>query len=232
MEPPMTSSASILIVEDDESLRLTLEDILEDEGYCVTVASDLASAAKCLHSSTYELIILDIMLPDGDGYQFCQQIRAQGNHSLVLMLTARSLEDDLVKGFDVGADDYLIKPYRVAELLARIRALLKRLASEMQNICFEINHFSVDRDARTVKNQEGSLVDLTPKEFDLLLYLWDNPQRAHSRDRILDQVWGEVVVDFRTVDNFVSNLKKKLSLRVGSPVYIETVRGVGYRLEK
>lgn len=224
---------TILIIEDDENLRLTLADILEGESYLVTQAQSLGEARAALEQQSFQLIILDLMLPDGDGYALCKLLREQGNATPVLMLTARSLEDDLVKGFDVGADDYLVKPYRAKELLARVRALLKRETGKLKGVDeFEVNGFQVDRGARTVKDGSKQVLDFTPKELDVFFYLWDNPHRAVSRDQLLERVWGKVVVDPRTVDNFISSIKKKLSLSMGSAAYIETVRGVGYRLER
>jgi DNA-binding response OmpR family regulator len=225
----------ILVVEDDENLRLTLSDFLEDE-YQVSTVDTLAEAKALLRETNVNLIILDIMLPDGDGYGFCSWLREYDDKTPVLMLTARSLEDDLVKGFDVGADDYLVKPYRSSELLSRIRALLKRATSAQKNssdtVQFSVNGFVVNRQARVIKNSMGHNIELTPKELELLFFLWDNPHRAISRDELLEQVWGNTVIDERTVDNFISSIKKKLLLSVGSSVFIETVRGIGYRLEK
>jgi len=228
----MATKLPILIVEDDENLRLTLADILEGEGYSVRQAASLETAYKHVGEQQFLLIVLDLMLPDGDGYGFCKTIRDSGKSVPILMLTARSLEDDLVKGFDVGADDYLVKPYRVNELLVRVRALLKRETGKLRGIDeFDVNGFAIDRVARTVKQGKDS-IEVTPKELDVLFHLWDNPHRAISRDQLLESVWGDVVVDPRTVDNFISSLKKKLSLSYGNAVYIETVRGVGYRLER
>ena len=231
----MAEPINVLIVEDDENLRLTLRDILEDE-YVVSTAGTVANARDQINQYNFQLIVLDLMLPDGDGYQFCRELRGNNYHMPILMLTARSLEDDLVKGFDVGADDYLIKPYRANELLARIKALLKRgsvtPATSPNGNRFNLNGFSINRDARSVRTSTGDSVELTPKELDVLLYLWDNPHKAISRIKLLEQVWGNTVIDTRTVDNFISSIKKKLNLSQGNSVYVETVRGVGYRLEK
>ena len=228
----MTKPVHILIVEDDENLRLTLGDILDGEGYIVMEADSVASANACLDDNTFRLVILDLMLPDGDGYRFCKSLRENGLSIPVLMLTARSLEDDLVKGFDVGADDYLVKPYRVNELLARVKALIKRETGKLQGVdAFTVNGYAIDRAARVIRRSDQP-VDITPKEFDVFMYLWDNPHRAISREQLLENIWGRVVVDPRTVDNFISSIKKKLSLSPGNTAYIETVRGVGYRLER
>jgi len=228
----MSNQPQILVVEDDENLRLTLVDILDSEGYQVSQVANIADAFAVVQVNSFQLIVLDLMLPDGDGYSFCKHLRDKGNSTPVLMLTARSLEDDLVKGFDMGADDYLIKPYRVNELLARVRALLKRETGKLKGVeAFEVNGFAIDRSARTIKHNNQP-IEVTPKELDVFLYLWDHPHRAVSRDQLLTDIWGKVIVDPRTIDNFISSIKKKLGLSLGNNVYIETVRGVGYRLER
>ncbi|MCP4918377.1 MAG: response regulator transcription factor [Proteobacteria bacterium] len=219
---------TLLVVEDDENLRLALCDNLEDEGYLVRAASSLAEARGAFEGAA--LIILDIMLPDGDGYSFCRELRAGGYGGGVIMLTARTLEEDLVRGFEAGADDYLSKPYRLRELLARVAALLRRAGGAPQQVD-QLGAWSVDRGARIVRDAEGP-VALTRTEFDLIIFLLDHNGRALSRDEILDGVWGaDVVVDGRTVDNFVSTLKKKLRPSAEAGWAIRTVRGVGYRLE-
>jgi DNA-binding response OmpR family regulator len=223
--------ADILIVEDDENLRLGLQDNLEDEGYSVRVAADVQSALELVGRERFRLLILDIMLPDGDGYSLCTRLRDAGLDAAILMLTARSLEDDVVQGFEAGADDYLTKPYRLRELLARVRALLRRRAAPPSG-SRELAGFRVDLDARRVSSPDGEEIPLTRTEFDLLAFLLRHRGRALSRHEILDEVWGrELVVDPRTVDNFISSLKKKLGWTRGCGFRIHTVRGVGYRLE-
>ncbi len=227
----MTRAATILIVEDDENLRLVLTDNLEDEGYRVLATSLGGEAGAIVGGGDVDLVILDIMLPDRDGYAVCRDLRAAGSEAMILMLTARTLEDDLVHGFEAGADDYLRKPYRLTELLARVRALLRRRGAVPCQVR-EFGGFTLDTVSRTVTGPAGRPIRLTRTEFDLLAFFLANAGRALTRDRILDQVWGtEVVVDARTVDNFVSNLKKKLSWHRGAGFRIETLRGVGYRME-
>lgn len=229
----MTNRRRILIVEDDENLRLGLEDNLEEHGYHVDSAPDAATARGLIEGADYELIILDIMLPDGDGYVVCEELRAEGVKARILMLTARTLEQDIVRGFDAGADDYLAKPYRIAELLARVRALLRRsseLASSGTAIMF--GEHSLDVEARVVQHVSSGAIELTRTEFDLLAYFLAHAGRALHRQQILDAVWGEdIVVDERTIDNFVSNLKKKLGWSAERAWRIVTIRGVGYRFE-
>ena len=227
MSPP----DAILIVEDDENLRLALTDNLEAEGYRVEAAATGAGASTKLDEARFDLIILDLMLPDTDGYRLCRELRAAGSTAMILMLTARSLEEDLIRGFDAGADDYLAKPYRLRELLARVQALLRRGGGERPEST-SLGVFRIDRLARKVTGADGSVVPLTRTEFDLLALLVKRVDHAISRDEILDAVWGPgVVVDGRTVDNFVSSLKKKLSWSADSGFRIQAVRGVGYRME-
>lgn len=222
---------SILIVEDDENLRLTLLDNLEMEGYQVEAVSTLIEAKK--EVSHTDLCVLDIMLPDGDGYEFCQWIRENKLSVLVLMLTARTLDRDVDFGFEAGADDYLSKPYRMKELLLRVKALLRR-KNNYDNVgdILDINGYRVFLRERRVEKADQS-IHLTKKEFDILSFLLQNINTVLSRDDILNHVWGEnVYVDNRTVDNFIANIKKRLDLKVGAEYQVRSVRGVGYSLQK
>jgi DNA-binding response OmpR family regulator len=232
----MAAKARILIVEDDENLRMALEDNLVDEGYDVLVAKNGAEARKVLLRGDLDLVVLDIMLPDTDGYTLCREIRDKDMPLRVLMLTARSLESDLVQGFDAGADDYLSKPYRLRELLARVGALLRRkLSIEPESTRIDrhqLDDITVDLKARIVRAGDGQEVKLTRTELDLLGCLLNNRGRALSREEILAQAWDpDIVVDPRTVDNFVSSIKRKLGWTKQSGYRIKTVRGVGYRME-
>ncbi len=236
--------AHILIVEDDANLRLVLADNLEEQGYRVTATASGNEAHRLLLGEDagrrgVDLVILDIMLPDRDGYTLCRELRARGLETPVLMLTARTLEDDLVDGFDAGADDFLTKPYRLRELLVRVRALLRRHAGprggmlpEAGQRLFRFAGFRLDLAARTLRDPHGDFLELTRTELDLLGFFLAREGEALSRDRILDEVWGrDVVVDGRTVDNFVSSLKKKLGWTRASRFRFKTLRGVGYRME-
>ena len=231
--PPASTRPSILIVEDDANLRVGLRDNLQDEGYDVAAASNAREAETLLRGKDFDLLILDVMLPGEDGYSLCRRLRASGLQSMVMMLTARTLEDDVVRGFDVGADDYLAKPYRLRELLARIRALARRGATTAPSAeLLAFDRFRVDLDSRRLLDAAGKAVELTRTEFDLLVYLLRNAGKALTRDQILSAVWGEeVVVDAHTVDNFVSNLRKKLEWTADSRFEIRSVRGVGYRMD-
>lgn len=231
----MTSTQpSILVVEDDPNLRLGLRDNLENQGgYAVEEATNVREAREHLSKRSFHLILLDVMLPDGDGYSLCRSLRDEGVTTPVLMLTARTLEDDVVRGFDVGADDYLAKPYRLRELMARIRVLARRGATAPPApALLAFDRFKVDLESRRLLDAAGQGVELTRTEFDLLVYLLRNAGKALTRDQILASVWGEdVVVDAHTVDNFVSNLRKKLEWTHASRFEIRSVRGVGYRMD-
>ena len=231
-----SSKTRILIVEDDENLRMALEDNLVDEGYDVSCAVNGAQAWKVLMAGPIDLVILDIMLPDTDGYSICRRIREKELPLRVLMLTARSLESDLVEGFDAGADDYLSKPYRLRELLARLTALLRRPVTpeqvEDRPTRLGFGRYTIDLEARDLRDDQGNEMSLTRTEFDLLACLRKSAGKALSREDILAEAWDpEVVVDPRTVDNFVSSLKKKLGWQKTDGYRINTVRGVGYRME-
>lgn len=226
-----TQDISILVVEDDNNLSLVLVDNLNEAGYKVQTADTGKKATLLLSQTNFDLIMLDIMLPDTDGYSLCRNIRKNDTKSMILMLTARSLEDDIVKGFDAGADDYITKPYRLRELLSRVRALLRRqLPGGTSNLNFD--DFRVNVDSRQLFDKQNNEIILTKKEFSLLEYFLQNRNRALTRIQILDTVWGEnIIVEERTVDNFVSNLKKKLSWQQSSSFRIVSIRGIGYRME-
>lgn len=223
---------SVLVVEDDENLRLALTDNLTEEGYQVHAVAEAAAAIEAAREREFAVVVLDIMLPDGDGYTVCRKLRELGCTAAVLMLTARTLEDDLVRGFESGADDYLAKPYRLRELLARVGALLRRGSAASSGTARDLGGFTVDRRARKVARTDGTEIELTRTEFDLLVCLVDHVGEALTREAILDRVWGKgIVVEQRTVDNFISSLKRKLGWIDGCGFNIRAVRGVGYRFE-
>lgn len=232
-----SNGLSILVVEDDENLRLALVDNLTDEGWSVEAVAGAAAALRVAAGRTFHVVVLDIMLPDGDGYTVCRKLREQGCTAAVLMLTARTLEDDVVRGFDSGADDYLAKPYRLRELLARVVALARRGPAPAATPTTPrkerdvVAGIAIDRKARVVV-REGNEIDLTRTEFDLLLCLIDHVGEAMTREAILDRVWGKgIVVEQRTVDNFISSLKRKLGWHDGCGFNIRAVRGIGYRFD-
>jgi len=223
----------ILVVEDNRDLATGLRNNLEIEGYEVTVAADGRAALEALESTTFDLIILDLMLPDTDGFRVLSRLRAS-DEVPVLILSARGEEADKVRGLRLGADDYVTKPFGLLELLARVDALLRRTQStETPTPEVEIyGHLEIRRPARQVRRR-GQLVALTPKEYDLLLALIDRRGAIASRLELMRQVWGYCDgVITRTVDTHVGELRKKLERVPSEPKLIVTVRSVGYRWEE
>jgi len=228
----------LLVIEDDDSLRFTLVDNLELEGYEVFSACNITQAKSVFekHAKTnhpIELIILDVMLPDGSGYELSKELRLNKQNVMILMLTARTLDSDLHEGFNSGADDYLTKPYKIAELLLRVKALLRRNSTaEIMHETALINNFEINWQRRSISKEDNE-IHLTKKEFDLLTLLFNKINQPLSRDEILSHVWGEqVYVEERTVDNFISNIRKALNLNKPQMYFIKTVRGIGYSLIK
>lgn len=230
----------ILVVEDELALRETLEYNLVRQGYEVCAAADGLTALDLARQEQPDLILLDVMLPGMDGFEVCRVLRQEMNVP-ILMLTAKADEIDKVVGLEVGADDYLTKPFSMRELMARIKALLRRvrmlretLAEKQQEPETEQLRFDnlvIDLTRREVHCQ-GDLVHLKPKEYDLLLFLAQNQGRVLSRDQILQDVWGwEYSGGTRTVDVHVRWLREKIESDPSNPLRIITVRGVGYRFE-
>lgn len=221
----------ILIVEDDASILLGLEKSLKYQGYDVVCARDGESGLQlALGRPSPDLIILDIMLPKMDGYQFCQRLRENDIDIPIIMLTAKKEEIDKVMGFEFGADDYVTKPFSLLELLARIKAILRRTkTSETKIGSFTFDDIVVDFDGYTV-TKNGEEIELSQREFELLAFLIANNGRVLKRETILDQVWGyDYYGTLRTVDNFITRLRQKLEKDPADPQYILTVRGIGYK---
>ncbi|WP_455210723.1 response regulator transcription factor [Kaarinaea lacus] len=227
--------SKVLVVEDDDNLRLAVSDNLEDEGYDVMSTRTGAKADDYVGRYQFDLVVLDIMLPDSDGFTLCRQWRDRGVQSMILMLTARDQEEDMVKGFSAGADDYIVKPYQLRVFLSRVAALLRRFDSKThhnEDKQEELPGFQINKVARTVGNPEGTLIDLTKIEYDLLLYLLKNKNCALTYDDILESVWGEsVIVVQGAIRNTVSSLRKKLNAANQNNWRIVTLRGIGYRFE-
>ena len=221
----------ILIVEDDPSIVLGLQVNLEAEGYEVDAATDGAKGLACARAD-YDLMILDLMIPEINGFEVLQRLRAEGNRMPVLVLSARSSEIDKVTGLDLGAEDYVTKPFSLAELLARIRSILRRgeLTPETASESWRFGEVVIDPDTHEGW-REGRRVDLTSTEFKVLALLYAAHERVLSRERIVEAVWG---VNHhgtpRTVDNFIGQLRAKLEADRAMPEHFLTVRGVGYRL--
>lgn len=221
-----------LLVEDEEGLILTLTDRLRSEGFEVVTAKDGEVGFDIAISQTFDLIILDVMLPKKNGYDVCRDLRQRGVTTPILMLTAKGETIDKVLGLKLGADDYLTKPFEVIELLARIEALLRRSPVKSNGHsaeAFRFNDVAVDFKRATV-TKEDSPVELSAMEFKLLQYLIENRGVVHSRDHLLDQVWGyDAMPSTRTVDVHIAWLRQKLEENPKRPRYIHTVHGMGYK---
>jgi len=204
---------------------------LEREGYSVELAEDGELGLERAHTGEFDLVILDIMLPKLNGYEVLDALRKQGSRTPVLLLSARSSEMDKVMGLDLGADDYVPKPFSVAELLARVRAALRRNMVQTPDERWHMGDVEVDP-ARHVVRKQNQEVELTAKEFEVLQLLKNARGRVLSRQAIFDHVWGDSHHGtLRTIDNFVSQLRSKLEADPADPRHLLTVRGVGYRLD-
>ncbi len=221
----------ILLVEDEAGLILTPTDRLRSEGFDVTSAADGEQGLSFALSESFDLIILDVMLPKKNGLDVCRDLRQKNIHTPILMLTAKGETIDKVLGLKLGADDYLTKPFEVMELLARIEALLRRSPQTMNNSpdTFRFGDVQIDfRRAEVLKNNQP--LELSAIEFKLLQYLIENRGAVHSRDKLLDEVWGyDAMPTTRTVDVHVAWLRQKLETNPKHPQFIQTVHGLGYK---
>jgi len=227
----------ILLIEDEAGISMAVKDELEFEGYQVKLVEDGVTGLESILHDKPDLVVLDLMLPGKNGFEICREVRRKGVATPIIMLTARTQEADKVKGLDLGADDYVIKPFSLAELTARIRAVLRRtekadLAEEQSSVWFQLGQLRVDlKKHEVLKGKER--VELIHKEFQLLELLFKHPGEVISRDQILNSVWGEeIYVTHRTVDSHVATLRKKIETEPDRPQYILTVRGVGYKLNE
>lgn len=220
----------ILLIEDNRRLNNSLRASLVDEGYAVDTAFDGVEGQELAEMTPYDLIILDIMLPRRDGLEVCRELRQQGNRAQILMLTARDAIEDRVKGLDSGADDYLVKPFAIEELRARLRALLRRDATDKSGE-LQIGDLILDPAAHQV-TRAGEAISLTSKEFALLEYLMRHANRLLTREMVQDHVWS---YDYdgasNVVDVYIRRLRRKIDESFEDKL-IETVRGVGYRMRK
>lgn len=225
------SAKRILIVEDEPDIVRGLKDAFEFEGYRVLTASDGATGLQLAKSDSPDCIVLDLMLPDANGYEVCLELRRINALVPILMLTARSQESDKIRGLEVGADDYVTKPFSVGELLARIRALFRRMSrlSEIGDV-FRVGAVEVQPKTHTLV-RDGQTLPLSFYEVELLKLLHERAHQPVSRDEILDKIWGvEASPTNRTVDNFIVKLRKKIEDKPDKPVHILTVYGFGYKL--
>lgn len=224
-------SSRILLIEDEPGLVMTLSDLLTAEGYTVETAMDGPRGLEKARSSPFDVIILDIMLPGKNGFDVCREIRQEGIDVAILMLTAKTQVMDRVVGLKLGADDYLVKPFDSAELLARIEALLRRLRRE--NLApvarFSFGNIQIDFEKGEI-TKDGTPLNLAGKELQLLRYMVDHRGKVLTREELLERVWEyQPSVTSRTVDVHIAWLRQKIEDNPQSPRYIHTVRGVGYK---
>ena len=226
------SMGKIMVADDDTNICELLRLYLEKEGYTVTLAHDGESAVEQFFADTPDLLLLDIMMPRLDGWQVCREIRKKSN-TPIIMLTAKGETFDKVLGLELGADDYVVKPFETKEIVARIKAVLRRTTSTAT--AAEVKEVSYDKLTVNMTRYElkvdGRVVDTPPKELELLFHLASNPNRVYTRDQLLDEVWGfEYYGDSRTVDVHVKRLREKLE-GVSDQWSLKTVWGVGYKVE-
>ncbi len=226
----------MLVVDDEESIRTLVEYNLRQAGYDVLVAEDGQTALSIVAQRGVDLLILDLMLPGLNGLELCKRLRQEQSQIPIIMLTARGEEIDRVLGLEMGADDYVTKPFSPRELVARVRAVLRRKVDEMApstgDAAIVVGDVRLDPE-RYVLTVRSEVIELTPREFELLHYLLKNLDRVVSRDQLLDRVWGyEYAGDTRLVDVHISHLRDKIEDDPRTPRYIKTVRGVGYKFVK
>lgn len=234
-----TTSASILVVEDHREIADLVRLHLHDAGYQASTVGDGRAALASIRSSRCDLVILDLMLPDMDGLELCQQLRAHADYTPILMLTSKSSEADRILGLELGADDYLTKPFSVLELLARVKAILRRVRSpDPQNEknhadeIVRIDELVIDRVRHRVLLR-GQEIQLTAREFDLLLHFAQSPGRVYTRTQLLDSVWGYEHAGYEhTVNSHINRLRAKIEVDPAQPRYILTVWGVGYKFSE
>jgi two-component system phosphate regulon response regulator PhoB len=230
--------ATLLVVEDDDTIRDTISDALSLEGYAVTACGDGREALKVLERARadqpFSLVVLDLMLPGLGGLDLCRQLRLAGNHTPILVVSARDTETDRVLGLEVGADDYLVKPFGIRELVARCRALLRRSQVAIAvpggpvNVLQHANLSLYPEECRVTR--DGLDLNLSPKEYRLLELFMQHPRRVWSRDKLLEKVWGhDYFGDSKTVDVHIRWLREKLEANPSAPQHLITVRGFGYR---
>lgn len=225
---------SILIVEDNKDLLNLLKINLSDQGYVIHISENGEDALEKYREVSPDLIILDVMLPRLDGLEVCKRIRKNDRSVPILMLTAKSEELDKVLGLELGADDYMTKPFSVRELLARVKAIFRRVVAQKEEVqdggeILEFDHLILDTSKRKV-TLAGNTIELTSKEYDLLLLFFSNPGKSYSREELLNIVWGYSYEGYsHTVNSHINRLRSKIEKELADPHFIRTVWGVGYR---
>jgi two-component system response regulator RegX3 len=230
----MQRKIRLLIVEDEAAIRSGLTDVFVYHGYDVEFAVDGPAGLGMALSGRFDLILLDVMLPGMDGFEICNRIRAQDRDQPVIMLTAKGTDEDIIRGLSLGADDYVAKPFSVAQLVLRVQAVLRRsrIGAELDAL-FRLGE-DVEVDCRNLQGQRGNeLLTFTRREVEMLQYLRQNPDRPVSRDELLAKVWGYANnhdIETRTVDIHIAKLRRKIEADPAKPRHLITVRGAGYRL--
>lgn len=223
----------ILLVEDEQSLSDTIKLNLELEGYVVQTAHDGKSALKTFKGERFNLIVLDVMLPEMDGFTVCEAIRLDNPDIPILFLTAKNSSTDRINGLKIGADDYLTKPFNLEELLLRVQILLKRYSKDSDHpelSAYKIGDFAVNFTSHEIQKKNGELIRLTRKETLLLKLLIERKNEVVSREHILETVWGyDIYPSTRTIDNFIVSFRKYFEPDPSKPRYFQSVRGIGYR---
>lgn len=224
-------SKKVLIVEDDPGISLSLKDEFESLGYMVFKADNGRKGLAIARQKSPDLIILDLMLPGMDGYEVCRELRNEGNRTPIIMLTAKNKEIDKVLGLELGADDYVTKPFSLRELMARVRAVIRRTTERIEDIdtyCFG----QIELDFKKYEaRREGKKLELTALQFHMLKLLIQKKGEVLSRDEFLDEIWGRdnVWISHRTIDSHIANLRKKIEDNPSHPSHILSIRGVGYK---
>jgi DNA-binding response OmpR family regulator len=224
--------SKILVVEDEPEMQRGLRDNLEFEGYEVKIIGDGKEGLETLTSESFDLILLDVMLPGMSGFDVCKKARSQGVTTPIIMLTAKGEEVDKVLGLEFGADDYITKPFSLRELLARVKAVLRRTPADKtsKETKITLGLLEIDFESYTA-TKKGKEVPMTSKEFDVVRFLWQHQKQVVKRDDLLTEVWGyDESISSRTVDNFIVKLRQKIEKDPAHPKHIITLHGTGYKL--
>ena len=224
-------TATILIIEDDPAILRGLKDYFLKRGFHVRTANDGTQGLLAARNGAADLILLDIMLPKLNGYEICRAVRGEGRDVPIVMLTAKGQEDDIVRGLELGADDYVTKPFSIRELYARVQAFLRRRGKHAEISVHEFGDCRLDVASHRLFRR-GAELALTTKEYRLLEFFLARPGRALTRDMIINGVWGsDVIVTTRSVDRCITTLRSKIERDAHAPLHIQTIRDVGYRFE-
>jgi two-component system alkaline phosphatase synthesis response regulator PhoP len=226
----MTHPLTVLVVEDEIALAVGLEDDLTMEGYRVVVSRDGLAASRLALEQSFDAIVLDVMLPGRDGFEVCRDIRRAGKRTPIILLTAKAQESDKILGLEIGADDYITKPFSPRELRARLKALLRRARGDLPEV-YRFGDIEVEFAACQVR-RSGRLLDFTTLEFKLLSFLIRRRGHVLTRGQVLDEIWGSAThVTDRVIDTHVANLRRKIEVDPARPQHLASVRGIGYRFD-